>query len=147
MAENNEIYELTKLIGDREGFERDFSDIMGNFKEILQKKYISKLHTAANAQQNAVVEHPPKEVTLLRALREFADEPSKNQMNQLIDIMLFMNTVQSVQKNLSTLTQSHAQTIHQMSNSEDGAPIEPDSFQASAQITGILLTMALAKII
>lgn len=145
MADKNGIYEITKLIGDKEGFEQDFSDIINSFKETLQKKYLSKLHSVANAQQSAVVEHPPKEVTLLRALREFTDESNKGQMNQMIDIMLFMNTVQNIQSNLSSLTQSHAQTIHQMSNGDE--PAEPDTFQSNAQIAGILLTMALAKII
>ena len=49
--ENNDIYELSQLLGNQNGLESDFSQIMTTLRETLQKKYIQKLHATASARQ------------------------------------------------------------------------------------------------
>ena len=142
----NELYELTRLIEDREGLQNDFTKVMELFRETLHKKYVTKIHAAANAQQDAVVEHPPKEVTLLRAMRAFTDETGQDKMDNIIQTLLFMNTVRNINEKVSDLTEGKNQMLQTMS-SEGNLPAEPEFSENSTRITGLLLTLALAKVI
>ncbi len=142
----NELYELTRLIEDRGGLGNDFTQIMEQFRETLNKKYVTKIHAAANAQQDAVVEHPPKEVTLLRAMRAFSDETGKEKMDNIIQMLLFMNTVQNINEKVNDLSKRNNQMLQTMST--DGTPPdEPEFSESSTKIAGLLLTLALAKVI
>lgn len=87
--EKNDIYELSRLLGNKDGLENDFSQIMTMFRDTIQKKYLQKLHATANQRQNAVMEHPPKEVTLLRAMKAFTNDTGKQQMDNMIQALLF----------------------------------------------------------
>lgn len=144
--EKNELYDLARLIENREGLGSDFSKVMDLFRDTLQKKYVSKIHAAANAQEEAVVEHPPKEVTLLRAMRAFTDESKQEQMDQMIQMLLFMNTAKHVNETVSELTKGNNQMLQTMS-SEGNPPEKPELSESSTKIAGLLLTLALAKII
>lgn len=144
--EKSELYDLARLIDNKEGLGNDFSNVMDLFRDTLQKKYVSKIHAAANAQEEAVVEHPSKEVTLLRAMRAFTEESKRGQMDQMIQMILFMNKAKNVNETVSELTKGNNQMLQTMSS--DGTPPEkPEVSESSTKIAGLLLTLALAKVI
>lgn len=142
MPTNNQLVELTKLIGDKESMESDFSDIFLTLRDMLHKKYISKLYSVVDTQEKQVKEHPPKEIALLRALREFTPDTGRGNFDRMIDMAMMMNTAQSMQSDLHSITQQSNQ-LHTMS---DGKEID-DTIQNSASVAGILLTLALMKVI
>ena len=91
--EKNDIYELSQLLGNQNGLENDFSQIITTLRDTLQKKYIQKLHATASARQNDVIEHPPREVTLLRAMKAFTNDIGKQQMDNMIQALLFLQSM------------------------------------------------------
>lgn len=146
----NDIYELTKLLYNQEGLENDIAEVLSMFQENLQKKYVKKIHATANAQQESVVEHPPKEVTLLRAMRAFTDDNGKQRMDNMIQTILMMNTVKKINDSVSDLSSSKSQLLQTMSSegtSAEQISEEADIPEGSAKMTGLLLTLALANII
>lgn len=146
MSETNQLYELTRMIDDKESMESDLSEIFANLREMVQKKYVHKLHHVVETQQRQVTEHPPREVTLLRALREFTTEDQRKNLDRMIDMTMMMNTATKMRKDLGAIaertkpTQSLPGDVHAREN-------EDQSLQTSAGVTNILLTLALMKII
>ena len=142
--EKNDIYELSRLLGNKDGLENDFSQIMTMFRDTIQKKYLQKLHATANQRQNAVMEHPPKEVTLLRAMKAFTNDTGKQQMDNIIQALLFLQTIQNINQDVSLLLENKEQTLQAMEADQSAAPL---SFDNHIRMTGLLVTLALANII
>ncbi len=142
--EKNDIYELSRLLGNKDGLENDFSNMITMFRDTLQKKYLQKLHATADQRQHAVMEHPPREVTLLRAMKAFTNDAGKQQMDNMIQALLFMQTIQNINQDVSLLLENKEQTLQAME--ADSAPT-PSSFDSQARMTGLLVTLALANII
>ena len=142
--EKNDIYELSRLLGNKDGLENDFSQIMTMFRDTIQKKYLQKLHATANQRQNAVMEHPPKEVTLLRAMKAFTNDTGKQQMDNMIQALLFLQTIQNINQDVSLLLENKEQTLQAMEADQSAAPL---SFDNHTRMRGLLVTLALANII
>ena len=142
--EKNDIYELSRLLGNKDGLKNDFSQIMTMFRDTIQKKYLQKLHATANQRQNAVMEHPPKEVTLLRAMKAFTNDTGKQQMDNMIQALLFLQTIQNINQDVSLLLENKEQTLQAMEADQSAAPL---SFDNHTRMTGLLVTLALANII
>lgn len=149
-TENNKILEITQLVQDKAGLENDFTQVMEMLHDKFQKKYVNKLYSVVGSEQDKVNNHPPKEVKLLRALKDFTPEEGKSNIDRIIEMMMFMNTARNMQGNIHTLTQSNTKTLHQMSNGEPTADMKKEleaqaAVEQSAQITELLLTLALMK--
>ena len=142
--EKNDIYELSQLLGNQNGLENDFSQIITTLRDTLQKKYIQKLHATASARQNDVIEHPPREVTLLRAMKAFTNDNGKQQMDNMIQALLFLQSIQNVGQDVSYLLANKEQTLQAMGADQSSAPIQ---FDSSTRMTGLLITLALANVI
>lgn len=140
--EKNDIYELSQLLGNQNGLGNDFSQIMNTLRETLQKKYIQKLHATAQARQSDVMEHPPREVTLLRAMKAFTNESGKQQMENMIQALLFFQSIQNVGQDVSYLLANKEQTLQAMGADQASAPIQ---FDHTTRMTGLLLTLTLAN--
>ncbi|NLK36755.1 MAG: hypothetical protein GX299_01540 [Epulopiscium sp.] len=147
---NNDIYELAKLLNNSEGIHQDFSQVIGALQEGFQKKYVKKIHATAEAQKDAVVERPPKEVTLLRAMRAFADDSKKQQYDRAIQMLLMLNTIKNVNENINALAQAKPQLLQ--TRSSDGknqvtTEEPPEISEQSARMAGLLVTLAVANIL
>lgn len=144
--QKNDIIELTQLLQDGGGLENELTEVMGVLRETLEKKYIKKIHAAARARQEETVSHPPKEVTLLRAMKAFTDESGRSQMDGMIQALLLMNTIQNINESVATL--SSPGLLQAMSSGGqspvDTAEILPDK---DARLTGLLMTLALTNMI
>lgn len=144
--EKNDIIELTQLLQDGGGLENELTEVMGVLRETLEKKYIKKIHAAARARQEETVSHPPKEVTLLRAMKAFTDESGRTQMDGIIQALLLMNTIQNINESVTTL--SSPGLLQAMSSggqpTTDTAEVLPDK---DARLTGLLMTLALTNMI
>ena len=117
---------------------------LDEIRDTIQKKYLQKLHATANQRQNAVMEHPPKEVTLLRAMKAFTNDTGKQQMDNMIQALLFLQTIQNINQDVSLLLENKEQTLQAMEADQSAAPL---SFDNHTRMTGLLVTLALANII
>jgi len=137
--EQNMVYELAKTLQQTEGLEKDFLEMATSLREAIEKNYVQKIQLAAGDQKAFAVEHPPKEVTLLRAIAPFLDESGRGQINNITRSLLMMHTLQNVNQSVEHLTQDGA-LIGVRSN--DGSPEENLSPQ-SAKLAGLFLALAL----
>ncbi|MDD4844315.1 MAG: hypothetical protein PHU31_08280 [Anaerotignum sp.] len=136
--EQNLVYELAKTLQKTEGLEKDFLEMATSLREAIEKNYVQKIQMAAGNQKSFAVEHPPKEVTLLRAISPFLDENNRGQINDICRSLLFMHTLQNVNENVSNITQDGALIA---ARSSDGS--EDNLNPQSAKIAGLLMSIAL----
>ncbi|WP_313529687.1 hypothetical protein [Anaerotignum sp.] len=136
--ERNMVYEIAKTLQQTEGLERDFLEMATSLREAIEKNYVQKIQLAAGDQKAFAVEHPPKEVTLLRALAPFLDENGRGQIGEITRSLLFMHTLQSVNQSVSNIAQDGGLIA---ARSSDGATenLNPQT----AKIAGLLMTLAL----
>lgn len=132
---SNQILELTRLFENPDALSADLTDAMNSIRESLQKNYLRRLHAAANEQKTQTREHPPREVTLLRALKQFAGD-NASAMDQVIDTLLFLTAFQNMQTELKAV--KHRPRYTMRANEEGEAAPAADA----TDLTGLLLTLA-----
>lgn len=150
MADTNQLYELTRMIDDKQTMESEFSDIFQTLRQMIQKKYVNKLHHVVESEQRDIKEHPPKEVNLLKAMREFTPPEQRQGFDRLIDMAMLMNTASKMRGDLSYIAEQSKPSVprgNELTGSLHAMENEPNTLEESANITGILLTMALMKMI
>jgi len=139
---HNAVYEISRLLGNQEELSLSFSQIIESFQEVLNKQYVQKIHSAARAEHDVVVSHPPREVSLLRALRAFTDDSGKGFLDQAINSVFLMQTIQHINQDVTTLSQSQEQCLQTMS-SEGNTNEIPPLLQENPQLAGLLLSLSL----
>ena len=97
MSENT-VYTLAKTLQKTDGLEKDFAQMLSALRDTVEKEYLLKIRSAANAETAFAKEHPPKEVTLLRALSAFMDESGQAQLDRMTKGLMFLHTLQHVQR-------------------------------------------------
>ncbi len=139
MTENN-IYALARTLQQTSSLERDFSQMLSALQNTIETEYLQKIRSAAKTERSLSIEHPPKEVTLLRALSAFTDEKGRGQIDRMAEGLLFLHTLQNIQQNVQTLSAGNLLETR----SAGDVPADPPSLQ-SAQMAGLLLTLALTE--
>lgn len=64
-------------------------------------RIICKIQAAAALQQADAVEHPPREVTLLRALRAFTDDAGKSRLDEICRSLMLFHTMGQIRQNVA----------------------------------------------
>ena len=141
MTEHN-IYTLAKTLQNTSGLEQNLSEMLTTLRETLEKEYLRKIRSAAENEKAFAVEHPPKEVTLLRAVSAFLDEPGRRQIDRMTQGLLFAHTLQHVQQGVEGFRQGG--TLLAARSVDGTADAEPPSAQ-SARMAGLLLALALTE--
>jgi len=134
MSENT-VYTLAKTLQKTDGLEKDFAQMLSALRDTVEKEYLLKIRSAANAETAFAKEHPPKEVTLLRALSAFMDEGGRAQLDRMTKGLMF------VQRGVADFSEGNLLAAR---SAEGGAPEDLPSAQ-SARMAGLLLTLALAE--
>ena len=106
MSENT-VYTLAKTLQKTDGLEKDFAQMLSALRDTVEKEYLLKIRSAANAETAFAKEHPPKEVTLLRALSAFMDEGGRAQLDRMTKGLMFLHTLQHVQRGVADFSEGN----------------------------------------
>ena len=80
--------------------------MLSALRDTVEKEYLLKIRSAANAETAFAKEHPPKEVTLLRALSAFMDEGGRAQLDRMTKGLMFLHTLQHVQRGVADFSEA-----------------------------------------
>ena len=138
MPENN-FLALAHTLQQSTSLDHSLAEMLSGLKKSVEQEYLQKIHAAADAEKAFTVEHPPREVTLLRALAPFTDEKGRSQLDRLSQSLLFLHSLQHVQQRVQTL--SSGSLLETRSAGGQSSPLSAHS----AQMAGLLLTLALAE--
>lgn len=137
--EKNIVYELAKTLNQTGCLEKNFLQMASGLKETVEQNYIKKIHLAAGDQKAFSVEHPPKEVTLLRALSPFLDDTGRGRINEMTRSLLLLHSLQNINQGVESLTQDGGLLG---TRSADGVQDGPSP--NTAKMAGLLLALSLA---
>lgn len=90
------IYEITKLMGNRDTIQSDLNEAINIIRDVFYKKYIQKFQQALDEHRQLARKQSSKEVELLKALKPFLGEDSKDSIDRIIEVMYTINTAQSI---------------------------------------------------
>ena len=135
------LYALAKTLQNTSALEQDFSDMLSSLRNTVEKEYLLKIRSAASQEKSFAVEHPPREVTLLRALSAFTDDNGRQQIDRMAQSLLFLHTLQQVQRRVDTF--SAEGTLLEARSADGNKDPDPPSPQ-SARMAGLLLALTLA---
>ena len=138
MPENN-FLALAHTLQQSTSLDHSLAEMLSGLKKSVEQEYLQKIHAAADAEKAFTVEHPPREVTLLRALAPFTDEKGRSQLDRLSQSLLFLHSLQHVQQRVQSLSSDNLLEAR----SVDGQSPAPSAH--SVQMAGLLLTLALAE--
>lgn len=140
MTENT-IYALARSLQQTSGLEQSLNQMLSSLKSTVETDYLQKIRTAAKTEKNFSVEHPPNEVTLLRALSAFTDEKGREQLDRMTQSLLFLHTMQHIQQNVQELSSGNLLAAR----SAEGQSAEELPSAHSVQMAGLLLTLAMIE--
>lgn len=100
MSENNRVYEVAQMMRDQSAMRNDMTEAMALVQNMFRDKYISKLQDAVQLHRVGVQSSPPREVQLMSALKAFVPEQNQKSIDNLIDAITMMNTVQNIRDEL-----------------------------------------------
>lgn len=136
------MYSLAKTLQNTNGLERELGNMLSGFRDTLEKDYLLKIRSAADFEKNLAHAHPPREVTLLRALSAYMDEGGRQQVDRMAKSLLFLHTMQQIRQDVSALS---AGNLLEARSAEGAAEAEEALSPQSAQLAGLLMAMALAE--
>ena len=140
MTENT-LYTLARSLQQTSGLEQNLQQMLSSLKGTIESDYLQKIRTAAKSEKAFSVEHPPREVTLLRALSAFTDDRGREQLDRMTQSLLFLQTMQHIQQNVQELSSGNLLAAR----SAEGGPAEDLPSARSAQMAGLLLTLAMME--
>ena len=138
--EKNTIYHLAKTLQNTKEIQDVFSNLQHTIYDMVEKNYLQKIQTAARTERDMTIEHPSKEVTLLRAFAPFTDEKGQKRIQELCRNMLFLQAMGNIQQNVAQLTEKE---LLLAARSAGNTSQESLPSPASAQLAGILMTWTL----
>ena len=139
MSENS-IYTLARTLQHTDNLQKDLRQMFSTLQQNIETNYLQKIRNAARNEKTFSVEHPPREVTLLRALSAFTDETGRQQIDRMTQSLLFLHSLQHIQQNVQQFSDGSLLAAR----SAEGTPAEEMPPLSSAQLAGFLLTLALA---
>lgn len=145
LEENKKLYELTKIIRDKSGMEEDMFQAFAGLRDAFGKKYLTKLHTVADIEQQQAHGNPSREVKLLRVLKEFMPQENHNSVNSIIETLLFLHTANHIHQEIGTVMQNDL-PVYINSNDPDAAQTAAQTEQENemgAKMTELMLTLAM----
>ena len=140
MSENT-IYTLARTLQQTRGLEQDLQKMLSTLRSTVETEYLQKVHAAARTEKEYSVEHPPREVTLLRALSAFVDDHGKDQIDRMTQSLLFLHTMQQIHQNVQVLSDGNLLAAR----SSDGVSTEDLPSPQSVQLAGFLLALSLTE--
>ncbi len=133
-------YRLAASLNDTDAMRRQITAALSTLQNSFKDAYFPALQEAAERQRISAMEHPPKEVTLLRALSAFADPQDRQRLEQLAGTWLRIHSMQNIGTLCRSLTQRN--DLIAARSAEDTPQTSPLSAQA-VQMAGVLLALTL----
>lgn len=132
MSENN-VYEIAKLISNKNVIQKDMSEAMGLVQQMFEEKYISKMNSLISNHKSQATQNPSKEVNLLRAWKEFMPENQQSKMDQIINTVTIMDTFNSMRTEYTTMASQNHSLKQDSSTSKDSSIHDDGIYEIDAK--------------
>ncbi len=140
MEENN-VFHLAKVLQNTDNARNELQTFLQAMQTRVEQDYLQKIQAAAALQQADAVVHPPREVTLLRALRAFTDDAGKSRLDEICRSLMLFHTMGQIQQNVAySLAEGSALAVRDRSG-ETGCTPSPQT----VRMAGLLMMLSLTE--
>lgn len=145
MQNSNSIYEIAKLMKDKNYIQNDISQAITLVKDFFKNKYITSLENEIVAQATNKKNNPSKEIRLLSVLKEFTPNENHSQIDNLINSFNTLSAIFEIQKKINPISlnineNSSKTTVNAMATDPsvkaDGVYDIDESCKVSTQTSG-----------
>lgn len=138
MEENN-VFHLARVLENTNSARNELQTFLHAMQTRVEQDYLQKIQAAADIQRADAVEHPPREVTLLRALQAFTDDAGKQQLDEVCRSLMLVHTMGQIRKNVTySLTEGSPLTARDRSGEAAPSP-------QAVRMAGLLMMLSLAE--
>lgn len=122
-----DILELARLFGAKDGLESDLYETAEFLRQNIMNKYVTKINRTLTSKEKSIVENPSREVTLLRALKNYAGEDARSGIERAIEAINFVNTARGIQSEVGQAAEEiNAGIVGMSSDGEESAGFAPN---------------------
>lgn len=140
MEENN-VFHLAKILQNTDSARNELQTFLQAMQTRVEQDYLQKIQAAAALQQADAVEHPPREVTLLRALGAFTDEAGKQRLDEACRSLMLFHTMGQIRQNVAySLEEGNELAVRDRSGETDCTP-SPQT----VRMAGLLMMLSLTE--
>jgi hypothetical protein len=92
----NIVYEITQLMSDKNNIQKDMNHVKNSITSMFEDKYMSKINNAFKTHEALTLKSPPREVELLKALKNYTPLERHTKVEGLINTILMVGTLSSI---------------------------------------------------
>lgn len=100
MQENESIYEIARLMENKDYIKNDFMQAFKLMTDFFRNKYIASFENELKAQTEAVTQNPSKEIRLISLLKEFMPENEHGGIDRIINTMTTASAISKIKSNM-----------------------------------------------
>ena len=115
----------------------DISKAGETVKKSFDTNYMQRIYDAAKSEREKVKKHPSREVTLLRAFKNYANYSTALKIDSMIETINIIQTIMSIQHSAAL---NQRPSIESASKSSKSSPAQNTQFN---EITSILMALSL----
>ncbi len=115
----------------------DISKAGETVKKSFDTNYMQRIYDAARSERDKVKKHPSREVTLLRAFKNYANHNTALRIDNMIETLNIIETIMSIQRSAAL---NHIPAIESASKDGKAPTVQNTQFN---EITSILMALSL----
>ncbi len=100
MQKSDSIYEIAKLMNNKNYIKNDIAQAMQLAADFFKNKYITSFENELEIQSKNIKNNPSKEMRFLSLMKEFMPEQTHNSIDNMINAMTTASAISSIRKKL-----------------------------------------------
>lgn len=97
----------------------DISKAENSVKQSIENNYLKRIYDVAVSEREGIKKKPTREITLLRAVKNYADKPSAQMIDNIINTINLIRTINAVQSKVYSINGNGIESQSRDNNKEE----------------------------
>ena len=110
---------MIQFLGTLTPIMNDISKAESSLKKSIENNYLKRNYDMAANEREGIKKKPTKEITLLRAVKNYADKPSAQMIDNIINTIDIIRTIDAVQNKMISVAEHGIESQSKDNNKEE----------------------------
>lgn len=110
---------MIQFLGTLTPIMNDISKAESSLKKSIENNYLKRIYDMAANEREGIQKKPTKEITLLRAVKNYADKPSAQMIDNIINTIDIIRTIDAVQNKMISVAEHGIESQSKDNNKEE----------------------------
>ena len=110
---------MIQFLGTLTPIMNDISKAESSLKKSIENNYLKRIYDMAANEREGIKKKPTKEITLLRAVKNYADKPSAQMIDNIINTIDIIRTIEAVQNKMISVAEHGIESQSKDNNKEE----------------------------